>query len=498
MRSRSYWRSWDREAKKRLRDALRGRTTPLSFREFVEKVSPGYVWYEHCVRLAAVLQRVADGELSRVMVFMPPRHGKSELASRLFPAYYLYRHPERWVGLATFGSGLSYRMSKAARSNYLKGGSLLARGSRQVKEWWTEMGGGFWASSVGGEITGKGWHLGVLDDPVKGAAQASSPKIREAFRDWYQSEWYTREEPGGAMVMILTRWDVDDPAGWQLQDEYERIADEDDPVDDGPERWHIVHFAAIKEEPGEEPEYPSTCTVEPDWREPGEALCPERAPLGRLRKIARKIGSYFWHALFQQQPRPRVGGYFRREWFEIVSARPADVVMRVRYWDLAATTDGDYTAGVLMSITRSGMVYVEDVVRGRWTPGARDAVIKQTAQLDGKGVRQIFEEEGGSAGISQGKAIVRMLAGFIARARRSTGSKAVRAEPFASQLEVGNVRLVEGPWNSEYIEEHCAFRGDDKGHDDQVDGSSGAYNYLTRGNRKPAQGMTPPDPMKRA
>jgi len=134
---------------------------PLTFPQFVDLVSNGkYQWYPYCVRLARVLQNVADGDLVRLMVFMPPRHGKSELVSRLFSAYYLYRHPERWVGINSYAADLAYTFSRAAKDNYLYANGSIRGDASAVKHWETGKDGGMWAAGVGGPITGKGFDLG--------------------------------------------------------------------------------------------------------------------------------------------------------------------------------------------------------------------------------------------------------------------------------------------------------------------------------------------------
>jgi predicted phage terminase large subunit-like protein len=130
---------------------------PMDFREFICKVNPRLKWSEMSERLVALLQRVADGELKRLMVFMPPRHGKSELVSRLFSAYYLYRWPDRYVGLNSYAAELAYTFSRAARANFRDGGGEISEESWAVKHWETRGGGGMWASGVGGPITGKGF-----------------------------------------------------------------------------------------------------------------------------------------------------------------------------------------------------------------------------------------------------------------------------------------------------------------------------------------------------
>ncbi len=146
---------------------------------------------------------------------------------------------------------------------------------------------------------------------------------------------------------------------------------------------------------------------------------------------------------------------------------------RVRYWDKAATVDGDYTAGVLIACNGTGEFYIEDVVRGRWTSHERNQVMLRTAVEDGQGVAVYVEQEPGSSGVDSVQEIIRLMAGFAVRADKVTGSKAVRAEPFAAQAEAGNVKLKRAAWNAAYIDELTSFPNG--AHDDQVDGSSGAF-----------------------
>lgn len=453
------------ELELRRRRAALADLPPLSFRAFVDQVKPGYQWYTHCLRLATLLQRVADDDLPRVLVFMPPRHGKSELVSRLFPAYYVYRHPARFVGINSYAADLAYTFSRNAREHYTRLGGRLKGAASAVKHWETERGGGLWAAGVGGPITGKGFHLGIIDDPLKNAEEAASEVIRAKQKDWYASTFSTRAEPNAAIVVVQTRWHEDDLSGWLLEQEPEE-----------PEGWHVVNFEAIKDETPRT--FPASCTVEPDWREPGAALCPERYPLDRLQKLATRLGSYFWSALFQQRPSAKEGNRFKRAWFDIVPAAPAEAT-RVRYWDKAATAGaGDYTVGVLMARSVAGVYYVEDVQRGQWSSGERDAMLKQTAALDAtRGRIAIWhEQEPGSGGKDSAEATTRMLAGYIVQSERASGDKATRAEPFAAQAEAHNIKLVAGSWTTAYLNELCEFPTGK--HDDQVDASSGAFNKL--------------------
>lgn len=418
------------------------------------------------------------------MVFMPPRHGKSELVSRLFSAYYLYRHPERWVGINSYAAELAYTLSRAARDHYLASGGRLRDDAAAVKHWETGQGGGLWAAGVGGPITGKGFHLGLIDDPLKNEEEAASETIRRKQKEWYGSTFYTREEVDeeagvrGAIVVVQTRWNEDDLSGWLLAEE-----EAEDEEGEGAERWHIVSFEAIKED--EPPEFPATCTVEPDWREVGEALCPERRPLERLRKIARRIGGYFFAALFQQRPRPREGGLFRWDDFVIVDALPVELPSElIRYWDLAGTEGaGDFTRGVLGGLLPDGFFYVIDARGGQWGVSRRDAQIKETADEDraafGWRVTQWFERQAGIGGTDATEAIVRMLHGHRVQTEPATGSKEVRAEPLASQVGVRNVRLLRGAWNTWFRRELCDFPH--AKHDDAVDAAAGCYNKAALG-----------------
>lgn len=441
-----------------------GGTAVGSFTDFVSSVNPRYRWYPHVKQLAAVLQRVADGEIDRLMIFMPPRHGKSELVSRLFSAYYLLRHPERWVGINSYAAELAYTFSRNARDNYTRAGGIVKHDAGAVKHWETGKGGGLWAAGVGGPITGKGFHLGIIDDPIKNAEEAASETIRAKHRDWYDSTFYTREEPGAAIVVIQTRWNEGDLSGYLLDKEQEE-----------PEGWHIVHFEAIKEP--EPPAYPVSCAVEPDTREEGQPLAPLRYPLEKLQKIARRIGSYFFGALYQQRPSPREGGMFKREWFDIVNAAPSGAHF-VRYWDKAGTKDGGaYTAGVLMA-AHKGAYYFCDMVMGQWEASDREGVITQTLATDAAKYGRVYtyvEQEPGSGGKESAESTVIRNPGYVVQADKPTGDKVLRAEPLAAQCAVRNVKMVKGSWNERMLSVLASFP---HGIKDPVDASSGAFKYL--------------------
>ena len=386
--------------------------------------------------------------------------------SRLLSAYYLKKHPDRWVGINSYAAELAHTLSNAARQNFVTCGGSLSVDTTAKKHWETEQGGGMWAAGVGGPITGKGFHLGIIDDPVKNSEDANSKIIREKHKEWYTTTFLTREEPEAAIVVIMTRWNEDDLAGWLLSQE---AADDDDNTQ---EKWHVVCLPAIAENVLA---FPDTCTVEPDFRGVGEPLCPERYPTSKLLKKKKK-GARDFDALYQQRPTAKEGLFFHVTQLEIVDAVPIGG-RSVRGWDKGATQDdGDFTAGVKMTKAPDGFFYIEDVKKGQWNTANRDKTIRQTAELDGRPVKQKGEQEPGSGGKESAENFIRLLSGFSVSVERSTANKEERADPFSSQLNAGNVKLLRGKWNVEYIEELRQFPNGT--HDDQVDASSLAFNEL--------------------
>lgn len=463
-----------------------------TFRAFVDRVTNGrFQWYDHCVRAAAVLQRVADGELDRVLILWPPRHGKSELVSRLFTAYYLARRPDRWVGLSSYAAALAHKLSRSARDHARAGGVQLRDDADAVTEWQTTAGGGLWAAGVGGPATGRGMHLGIVDDPIKNAQEAASATIAERNQEWWASTWYTRQEPGAALIVVTTRWPGPADLVTHL---FDQEAGESDEADGGEsltaERWHVVAFEAEKQ--ADRYEIPATCTLEPDPRAPGEPLCPERYPLAKLRKVAKKIGTYFYRSLFLQRKSVREGKMFRWEWWVELAAAPA-VTRSVRYVDLAGTEpkkkghDPDYTASTLMGRMSDQRAVIFDVTDFRESVGQRDVKLEAIACEDLQRVPQPvwwFERETGVGGQDRTDALVRRIQalGLVVNVEPATGSKLIRAEPLASAAEAKNVCVApdtsKRPWRDRF-RAHMADFSAHCDHDDIADATSGAYNKLT-------------------
>lgn len=427
--------------------------TAVDFRSWNGLVSPRWNWsWPHLAYLQMQLDRVTSGEIKRLLIQMPPRHGKSETATVRYPVYRLAKNPETRVIVGAYNATLAAKFSRKARRVAQVAAVRLNEERTAVEDWETSAGGGMRAVGVGGGVTGQGGDLVIIDDPVKSREEAESEVYREKVWQWYTDDLYTRLEPGAALVLIMTRWHMDDLAG--------RILTSDDAG-----HWTVIDLPAL--------------AVENDalGRAEGAALCPERYDEAALASIRLVVGEYGFASLYQQDPRPREGNMFPRQRAIIVDAAPA-IADRVRYWDKAGSLDGDFTAGARLA-SAGGLIYVEDMVHKRLGSDERNKLMRQTAELDGIGVRGWVEQEPGSGGKESAEASIRNLAGFPYRAETATGDKAVRADPFAAQWQAGNVRLVRGSWNKAYLDEMEAFPSGK--HDDQVDASSGAFNKLTLG-----------------
>lgn len=390
----------------------------------------------------------------------------SLLTSKLFPAYLLYRYPDRWVGINSYAAELAYTFSRASRDAFRESGGEFRGDANTVRNWETPQGGGCWAAGVGGPITGKGFgSCGVVDDPLKNAEDAMSDRIRSKQKDWWGSTFYTRAEPDAAIVLVQTRWHDDDLAGWLLKEEANG---------EEPECWHVVNFEAVKED--ESLKLPPTCTIEPDWRKPGEALCPERFGIERLRKIKPKVGAYFWNALYQQRPAPLEGGFFKRSWWQFYKQLPGGFDRIIQSWDCAfkETSDSDYVVGQVWGQTGS-QFYLIDQIRERLDiNGTLSAIRTLTARYPEARAKLVEDKANGPAVIDL---LSREISGLIAI--NPEGGKQVRAVAIAPFVEAGNVFLPDptiAPWIHDWIIEFSQFPNG--AHDDQVDSATQAVNWL--------------------
>ena len=320
---------------------------------FDSNYQAGWVHKDICQRLEQFSHAVTQRESPRLMLFMPPRHGKSTLASIAFPAWHLGRNPEHEFISCSYSGSLAMSFSRKVRHqlrepNYKNvfSDASLDPTSQSVESWLTTKGGGYVAAGVGGGITGKGAHVLVIDDPVKNREDAESEYSRDSVWDWYTSTAYTRLAPGGGILVILTRWHDDDLAGRLLA-----------AAADGADDWEVVKYPAIAEQ-------------DEEFREEGEALHPERYDVSSLSKIQKAIGPRDWSALYQQNPVADEGDYFNRDMINYYDEADLDYT-RLRYycaWDLAIgqRERNDYSVGLVVAVDEYDKLYVVDCVRGKW------------------------------------------------------------------------------------------------------------------------------------
>jgi predicted phage terminase large subunit-like protein len=398
---------------------------------------------------------------------MPPRHGKSSLVSHFFPAWFLGLFPDKRVLLCSYEADFAASWGRKARDLIDEHGEQMfgvrVRQETSAAARWELEGhaGSMVTAGVGGAIVGRGADVLIIDDPIKNCEAAHSKTIRDAVWEWFKSTAYTRLEPNGAIIVVMTRWHSDDLAGRILTDM----------TNDG-ETWRVLRFPAICETDNDEL-----------GRRLGEPLWSARFNRERLEQVKRTVGSYLWAALYQQTPVTREGGMFRREWFEVVDVAPSEG-RQIRFWDFAATepkhsSDPDWTVGALVGLSKTNTYFIKDIRRIRGTPQAVERLVLNTAQNDGVGVRIVAEQEGGASGVTVTDHYRRnVLNGFSFTAQKPTTSKEIRAMPFSSQAEGGNVKLVKGSWNRDFLDEIELFPHGS--HDDQVDAVSGAMALLTR------------------
>ena len=389
--------------------------------------------------IAERLEAVERGEIDRLMIFMPPRHGKSELASKRFPAWCLGRNPRRQIIAASYNSDLANDFGRNVRNivaepefRQVFPDVSLATDSAAANRMNTNHGGAYVAAGVGTAVTGRGANIALIDDPFKDREEADSERRRELVWDWYRSTLYTRLMPGGAIVLIQTRWHEDDLAGRLLDQERDQ--------------WEVLELPAINTQ--------------------GKALWPEWYDETALARIKATIGPREWSALYQQQPQPDEGTFFKREWFKNWQQLP-----KLRYYGTSdyAVTDGggDYTVLTIWGIDGDGDVYRVAQWKGQT---ASDEWIERELDLIAKYKPLCWFGEGG---VIQ-KAIEPMLNRRM-RERNvycrlewlpSVADKPTRARSFQAMAATGRVHFEPGADLSEFL----VFPAGK--HDDEVDTAS--------------------------
>ena len=427
----------------------------------------------HHLLVCNYLDRFIAKEIRRLMIFMPPRHGKSELVSRKLPAFIFGKSPDARIIATSYSADLARQMNRDVQrimssdayrrlfpASYLfdKNVRTIADGSYLRNADIFEIvkhGGSYRCAGVGGGITGMGGDYIIIDDPIKNREEANSPAYRNRLWDWYTSTLYTRQEKDAGILLTLTRWHEDDLAGRLI--EAAKSADGD--------RWEIVSLPAIRED--------AECPYDP--RDEGAPLWANKYDLQSLYTTKATIGSYDWAALYQQRPSPGEGGVFKREWWRRWDALPSDLYDYLQSWDCTFkdSDSSDYVVGQVWARSESAPArrYLLDQVRGRMTFTETLNAIRGLSAKWPQTERKLVEDK------ANGSAVIDMLANEIPGIIpvEPKGGKVVRANASTANVEAGNVFIPSAAiadWVSDFVEELAAFPSG--AHDDQVDAMSQA------------------------
>lgn len=432
--------------------------------------------YRHTPFLVERFRKIATTPGHREIWNLPPRYGKSLVASVFGPAWFLDLWPNKRVMVTTYAKELGLQFGRDVRNiieeypDELR--VSLRQDSRAAGRWNTPQGGGLLATGIDGGATGFGADLLVIDDPFKNREEAESDAQREhVWNEWIQT-YRTRLEPGASVLVVMTRWHEDDLTGRLLESDREGTGD----------GWHLVRIPEIAEELGDFL-HPVTHEPMPDVldREPGDVIDEERFTVEEVRKKHRGAGPYVAAGMYQQRPSASEGGIFKRRWWRYWQALPA--FERFDYWlqswDMAFkdADDSSFVVGQLWGRCE-GEFYLVDQVRDRLDfVTTVNTVVRFRAKHRYTNVTLIEDKANGPAVIN---VLRRRVPGILPYPVK--GSKEARAQSVAPTIAAGNVLIPSAdeefaPWVHDYVEELANFPK--AAHDDQVDATSQALDWLT-------------------
>ena len=467
---------------------LRASILKDSFVDFVQYywdvvVPEELIWGWHmgviCEEKQRVAERVFAGlpKLYDLLINVPPGSSKSTICSIMFGPWVWTRMPTARLINGSYSYPLALELSRKSRDvilseKYQELFPIQLRQDQNAKGYFANTAGGYrFSTSTGGSVTGFHGHFIDVDDPLNPVEAVSEVELKSA-NDWMGRTLSTRkvDKMVTPTTLIMQRLEEADPAGVWLEEK------------EGITIRHINLPAEINEK-NEKDVRPrilkNRYTDDPDQLG-SKLLDPKRMPRSALKESMAKLLEYGYAGQFLQTPVPPEGGMFKIERLHIdtppTSAR--QWLHKCRFWDKAGTADGGaYTVGLLMGEDTDHRFWILDVIRLQLDSGEREKLIKLTTQMDGGSVIVGVEQEPGSGGKESAENTVRNLAGYIVDVNRSTGKKEVRALPFSSQVNIGNVWIAKAEWNKTYLNELILFpRSKFK---DQVDASSGAFSVLT-------------------
>lgn len=427
-------------------ELLRRTDAAESLIAFTEYTFSRYRTAPHHRLIAEHLERVERGEIDRLMLLVPPRHGKSELASKRFPAWYLGRHPEKQFISVSATADLAGDFGRDVR-NIIAGpeyrsvfDTKLAEDSQAKGKWHTSAGGVYYAIGIDGSVLGRGGDVVLIDDPYASMKEAMSELERKNVWDWYSGTMYNRLQPGGAIIVINHRMHEDDLSGRLLAQQAA-----------GGDEWTVVKLPAISED--------------------GEALWPDAYPLETLHRIQRNTLARDFEALYQQNPTPEEGDYFKAEWLKPYDKPPARETLRIYGGsDYAVTADGgDFTVHAVVGMDPEGRLYLLDLWRKQT---ASDEWIEAFCDLVKQWKPIGWAEEQGQIKAGVGPFLDRRQrerSAFVARQTFPTrGDKAVRAQSIRGRMALSGLYApTTAPWYPALRSELLSFPAGK--HDDQVD-----------------------------
>lgn len=350
--------------------ARRGLLTYPTFHDYVLARRPELLRHEYIHRQIQVAEDVLANKISRLLVLLPTQYGKSEIWSKLLSSYYLLKFPSRVVAMASYGAELAWEICGDARDYYAESGGQFRDGSPKgsMRNWRTVrrrgVNGGMWATGIGGSALGRGYNLGIVDDPIN-PEQVTRGPYQKRFTRWWAAQWLRGQRPGNnAIIFVMQRLAPDDPVSWLLEREQGDTA----------EHWHVL---VMDEVHSDEPYgrwdgplgFPKTCRVIPDFRKVGEVLAPKFRTPREVQRLQAKVGPIVAAAQRQQRPMRPTGDFWALKWFEdrVYDVLPPDAHNGGWDWDTAYSKEekNSATAGV-RSYRGAGdadtfRVYIDDV-----------------------------------------------------------------------------------------------------------------------------------------
>jgi predicted phage terminase large subunit-like protein len=427
-------------------ELLRRKDAAESLIAFTEYTFPRYRTAQHHKIIAGQLERVARGEIDRLMLLVPPRHGKSELASIRLPAWFLGRDPHKQFLSVSATEGLASDFGRSVRNTINSPAyravfdTRLSEDSQAKGKWHTSDGGIYYALGIGGSVLGRGGDCILIDDPYASMADALSELTRKNVWDWYTGTAYNRLMPGGSIVVINHRMHEDDLCGRLLAQQAA-----------GGDKWEVVDLPAIDDS--------------------GEALWPAAYPIETLERIRRNSQPRFWSALYLQKPAPEEGDYFKSDWLRPYEKTPALETLRVYGGSDYAVSSGkgDFTVHAVVGVDPEGRMYLLDLWRKQ---AASDEWVEAFCDLVKEWNPIGWAEEQGQIRAGIGPYLDRRQRerkAWVAREVFPTrGDKAVRAQSIRGRMALEGLYVpARAPWLADFRSELLSFPAGK--HDDQVD-----------------------------